>query len=350
MTAKRLFRRELTSAFLSAARKRETHGLLRTMLQVAENVRSDILLPASHALDTIEIERKDTGDMRGSDAKTLTIKTDRECEKTAEEGLRKAFPDALIIGEEKFGAASSAEKARLLQEAVTTGKLVFMIDALDATRDFRSGGDGYAVMITALQNNEVKAAVAYRCTDHSDPEAFGHTLTVARDDSVRIDGRVVKSLSERIFPTEPGKIRGYAAFEFIAAMKAANDGEFPNLSGQFDSLSDCWTCSKLYTDLLKGDHHFMLVSPPADLFDYPAGIALLQKAGGVVKFLDGTPATFEELVERQPFGKDVKASRAIENTLVFAVSEGVFQAVQKTVHAQLAAKAAPKNKPPVQAA
>lgn len=339
---KKHVRHELTSAFLQSASKKKSHNLLRNMLNVAEKIRSEILIPASRNLGAIEIERKDTGGMRDADAKTLTIKTDGECEKAAEEGLLKAYPDAIVLGEEKFGAADTAEKIRLLQEAATPGKLVFLVDALDATRDFRSGGDGYAVMITALQDNKIKAAVAYRCTDHSDPEAFGHTLTFAEDDRVRIDGRAVRNFPEREFPATADKIRGYAAFEFIAALKEKGDGKFPNLSGKFDSLSDCWTCSKLYADLLKGDHHFMLVAPPADLFDYPAGIALIEQAGGVVKFLDGTPASFAEMARRQPFGGTVENSKDLENTLIFAVSEGVFAAVQKTIQAALQPTAQPK--------
>lgn len=343
---KKHFRRELTSAFLEAASKKKTHSLLGALLKIAEKIRSEILLPASQALDSIEIERKDTGDGRGADAKTLTIKTDNECEKAAEEGLRKAFPDAVILGEEKFSAADDAEKFRLMQEAVTSDRLVFLVDALDATRDFRGGGDGYAVMITALQHNKVKAAIAYRCTDHADPDAFGHTLTVAEDDRVRLDGRAMRNLSERGFPAAPEKIRGYAGFEFIAAMQEKSGGKFPDLSGKFDSLSDCWTCSKLYADLLKGDHHFMLVPPPADLFDYPAGIALIEKAGGVVRFLDGMPASFPEIIRRQPYGGDPEAGRSIDNTLIFAVSEEVYAAVQKTIRAALAPQPRPKHPAP----
>lgn len=343
---KQNFRPELTSAFLEAASKKKTHNLLRAMLNVAEKIRSEVLLPASRVLDTIEIGRKDTGLMSKSDAKTFTIETDGECEKVAQEGLSKAFPDAFILGEEMFSEADTAEKIRLLQEAVTTDKLVFLVDALDATRDFRGGGDGYAVLITALQGGKVKAAVAYRCTDHSDPEAFGHTMTYAEDDRVRIDGRAVKPLSERSFPSAPDKIRGYAAFDFIAALKGNGGGKFPNLSGVFDSLSDNWTCSKLYTDLLKGDHHFMLVSPPIDLFDYPSGIALLQQAGGVARFLDGTPASFAEIVKRQPFGRNDDKSAALDNTLVFAVSEEVFATVQKALQSQ--AQPAPPTPTPTQ--
>lgn len=317
------------------------------MLETAEDIRSNILLPASRQLGSIEIERKDTGDMRGADAKTLTIKTDGECEALAEERLHGFFPDAIVIGEERFGAANNVEKAAMLQEALATDKMVFLVDALDATRDFRNGGDGYAVMITALQHNQVKAAAAYRCTDHADPDALGHTLTFAEDDGVRIDGHIVRPLSERQFPDSADKLRGYAGFEFIAAMKNAANNVFPDLHGKFDSLSDCWTCSKLYTDLLKGDHHFMLVPPPVDLFDYPAGIALIEKAGGVVKFLDGTPASFAEIVQRQPFGKTQDNSKNINNTLIFAVSEDVYAAVQKTILASLQTKPQPKPPAPV---
>ena len=332
---KKYFRRELTPQFMEAAKRRKPGSLLESLLSATEYVRQNILLPGSKNLDSITIERKDNGDQRNSDAKTLTIQTDRECEAEMARLLTKLYPEALLISEEKFGASTSEEKRAVLDEALKTDKLVILTDPLDATRDFRGGGDGYAVMVAVVQNGALKAAVAHRCTDHADPAGFGHTLTFEQGDGVRRDGRLIAPLSERSFSGDPKQLRGYAGFEFIEPMRrapGAPETGFPNLLGKFDSLSDLWTCSKLYDDLITGQHHFMLVPPPCDIFDYPAGIALIKEAGGVVKFLDGTDATFAEVVRRQAFFGKEEDAKSIHNTLVFAVSENVFAAVQKTVY------------------
>jgi fructose-1,6-bisphosphatase/inositol monophosphatase family enzyme len=340
---KKLIRNELTPKFVAAAKKKKTSSLLPRLLDITESVRSDILLPASKDLGSLVIERKEIGDGRTADAKTLTIRTDQECESAVEQKLRAAFPEALILGEEKFGRASVADKKRLMDEVLTTDKLVFLVDALDATRDFRDGGDGYAVMITAVRNKKTVAAVVHRCTDHADPSGLGHILTFEEGDGVRLNGLSLRPLSERAFTADPEKMRGYAAIDFIMAQKKA-EARFPNLTHAFDSLSDLWTCSKMYTDLVKGDHHFMLVDSPADIFDYPSGIALVERMGGVARYLDGSPATLDVIFARQNYGGGANDHKNIGNVLVLAVSEDVFSAVQRTILTR--AKNAPAPKPP----
>ncbi len=333
-------RHELTPQFLAAAHRSKPSSLLEKMLEMTETVRQDVLLPASLKIDDLAITRKANEGMVASDAKTVTIQTDRDCEDTMQRLLKASFPDAFVLGEEMFGAATKAEKVELLKEALSTEKMVFLVDALDATRDFTQGGDGFGVMVTAMQNGKVLAAVVHRATDHASPDNLGHTMTYEESDGVRYDGARLKSLSDRTFKTSLSQLRGYAAIDFVAAMKdGAKPTGYPNLNGKFDSVSDLWTCSKMYTDLLTGQYHFMLVAPPVDLFDYPAGIALLTKSGGVAKFLDGTPATFEELVKRQGFSRadGDESYRDVRNTMVLAVSEQVFDTVQKTVLSALPA-------------
>lgn len=332
----KLFRRELTPHFLAAARRKPA-GLLPTLLAATQLVRDTILLPASKNLADIEIHRKDTGSQRSSDAKTFSIETDHHCEAVMERELRAAFPDALLISEEKYGASTPAQQQALLEEALKTDKRVILTDPLDATRDFRGGGDGYGTMVAVVEKGEIVAAVAHRSTDAADPRGYGHTLTYEKGDAVRRDGQALAPLDKRSFPADPLQLRGYAALEFIAPMRGGTDlaeEGFPNLAGKFDSLSDLWTASKLYDDLITGRHHFMLAPAPTDIFDYPAGIALIRQAGGAVRYLDGTEATFAEVVKRQDFsGSADPAKISLGNTLVFAVSEEVFKTVQKTVYA-----------------
>jgi len=331
------FRKELTPEFLAAARIPAQTTLVEALLGATEQIRDDILLPASKNLDAIAVTRKDTGDLRSADAKTFTIETDRQCEEAMEKALHRSFPDALLISEEKFGACSPEEKRRVLDEALSTDKMVILTDPLDATRDFRQGGDGYGTMLAVLRHGEISAAVAHRSTDYANIDGLGHTLTFEEGDGVRIDGKRHKPLSERVFPTDAVHLRGYAGFEFIDAMKKGGTNGYPDLAGRFDSISDLWTCTKLYEDLIKGQYHFMLVPPPTDIFDYPAGLALVKESGGVAKFLDGTPATFAEIVKRQAF-EGAHDPKSVDNTLVFAVSDEVFRTVQKEIQQVMSPK------------
>jgi len=56
----KLFRRELSPQFLEAAEKRPVN-VLESLLAATEYVRDHILMPSSHHLEDIAIERKDTG-------------------------------------------------------------------------------------------------------------------------------------------------------------------------------------------------------------------------------------------------------------------------------------------------
>ena len=325
---KNIFRHELTPQFAEAARHKKPGSDMAKLLHITEAVRSEIIMPASKKLDEIVIEVKETGDGRQAAEKTFSIKTDHECEALVERKLKELFPDALVVGEERFGIASLQEKIAYIEEIKKTERDVFLVDALDGTRDFRTGGDGHSVIIVRVKKGEVVATVVHRNTDHADIEGTGHTITFEKGDGVRINGRKVKPLSERSFPSDPKIIRGYACYAVLRGdFDAAKDPARLRLA--FDSLSDAWTCATMYTDLLKGQHHFMLVDPPADMFDYPSGMALIKAAGGVARFMDGKEASVAELLKRQAYGKN--NTDKLSDILVLAVSEEVFTAVQKTV-------------------
>jgi fructose-1,6-bisphosphatase/inositol monophosphatase family enzyme len=296
-------------------------------LAIAEKVRQQVLLPASQELDLLEITTKNVDGQRSADAKTITIKTDNECEEFIEKIIACEMPNAFFLSEEMYGRADAEEKRRLIHEALTTTRPVMLVDPLDATRDFKNGGDGYGVMLTLAVQGQVKASVIRRCTDDSELDGHGHAITYGQGDAVRYDGQVLRPLNERSFPDSAIQMRGYAGVEFIDVMRkpGAHPG-FPNLTNKFDSISDLWTCGKMTEDLLKGTHHFMLVTPPVDIFDYPAAVTMLTRSGGVARFLDGTPATMREILIRQNRPIDI-----YKDTLVFAVSDKVFDVVRESL-------------------
>lgn len=322
------FRRDLTPAFLAAAAKAPmTKDPVKSLMSIAEKVRQHVLLPASKELHLLEIMTKTVDGQRTSDAKTFTIKTDNECEEFIEKIVAVEMPNAMFLSEEMYGRATPEQKNAFIQEALTTTRPILLVDPLDATRDFRNGGDGYGVMITLILNGQVKASVIRRCTDDAQVDGHGHAITFGNHDAVRYDGQILKALNERKFPETPSQMRGYAGIEFIDVMRKENSYPgFPNLINRFDSISDLWTCGKMTEDLLKGTHHFMIVTPPVDMFDYAAAATVLTKSGGVARFLDGTPATVTEILLRQNKPVDL-----MKDTLIFAVSEKVFDAVRENL-------------------
>ena len=325
------FRKTLCPAFLNASRRHKTRGYVENILKMTETVRKSVLMPARKDLDSIKITHKANDNMRDADAKNITIQTDRQCESLLNSQLKQQYPNALIIGEEMFGDMTPAEKRVLLQQAMMeTDRPVILTDALDGTRDFRNGGDGFAVMAAVIERGETVAAVIHRCTNDACPDAIGETLTYERGDGVRLNGKKVKSLNNRNFPHDPSHLRGYAGFEFISAKHGKDSAHYPDLAADFDSLSDLWTCSKFTGDMITGRHHFALIAPPVDMFDYPAVIAIVEQSGGTARFLDGTPASFAEMVKRQSFVTG-QQKPSLADTLVLAVSNEAFNAVRNTI-------------------
>jgi fructose-1,6-bisphosphatase/inositol monophosphatase family enzyme len=82
---------------------------------------------------------------------TFDIVTDADeaAEREIAAGLSKAFPSALIIGEE------AAEKDPNLLGKIATADLAFIVDPIDGTKNFASGLPLFGVMVAATVRGEV---------------------------------------------------------------------------------------------------------------------------------------------------------------------------------------------------
>jgi 3'(2'),5'-bisphosphate nucleotidase len=87
-----------------------------------------------------------------ADGSPVTI-ADQAAETIILEVLRRLSPDIPIVAEELFARNGGAE--------IGDAKKFFLVDALDGTKSFVSGGDGYTVNVALIENNHVVFGVVY---------------------------------------------------------------------------------------------------------------------------------------------------------------------------------------------
>ena len=115
----------------------ETDAVLTLLQDVAE----EVISPRFRALAAEEIHEKGSGDL-------VTI-ADREAESRIAAALQRAYPDALILGEE-----ATATDASLL-DAFRTADHAFTLDPVDGTKNFVKGSPDHAVMVAELRGSAV---------------------------------------------------------------------------------------------------------------------------------------------------------------------------------------------------
>lgn len=111
------------------------------VLQLMQETAEEVIRPRWRALADEEIAEKNPGDF-------VTV-ADHESEVLITEALHRAYPDALLVGEEA-SATDPAAAAR-----VHSVPHAFVIDPVDGTRNFIHGRKEYAVMVGELRHGEI---------------------------------------------------------------------------------------------------------------------------------------------------------------------------------------------------
>lgn len=111
------------------------------VLRLIQEVAAEVVTPRFGHLTDDEVGEKGPGD--------LVTAADREAEARIGEALRRAYPSALVLGEEAV-----ADDAGLL-DAFRTADHAFTLDPVDGTRNFVHGSPDHAVMVAELRAGEV---------------------------------------------------------------------------------------------------------------------------------------------------------------------------------------------------
>jgi fructose-1,6-bisphosphatase/inositol monophosphatase family enzyme len=226
----------------------ETDDLLTLLKDVAE----EVINPRFRGLVAAEITEKNPGDL-------VTI-ADHEAEVRITDALRRAYPDALVLGEE----ATAADPTML--DRFRSAEHAFTVDPVDGTKNFVHGSRDHAVMVAELRGGEVVRCWIWQ------PQ---HETAYVAERGAGAWGN-----GQRLVRPPLGEdLRGVTS----------RRSWLGRALGTLRALDLTWVCCGVdYPKLVEGAADFALYRR-AKPWDHAPGSLLLTEAGGFVGTFDGSP-------------------------------------------------------------
>ena len=232
---------------------------------LAEVGRNEIM-PRFRRVREIEVRTK-------TSAFDLVTEADETAEQEISAELTRAFPGAVIIGEE-----STARDAAML-ERIGPAELAFIIDPIDGTRNFVSGLPLFGTMIAATVRGEVVLGAIrdHVCAD----TAFalrGEGAWLAADDGRRFDLKVAR----------PAAVKD---MEAVIGVNFLPEPLRTTVAGNVSKLGmSAWLrcAAHEYRLAASGQCHLLFYNKLMP-WDHAAGWLLHREAGGYSAHFDGSP-------------------------------------------------------------
>lgn len=234
--------------------------LISTIRQVAR----EEILPRFRNLSSADVRAKTKPD-------DLVTEADLAAEARITEVLRKAFPDAMILGEE----AASVDPT--LRAKAAEAELALILDPVDGTWNFAKGLSTFGVLLAASR--------------YGTP-VFGLLYDVVMDDWVITDGQNGSFMARegaeplRLSTSAGGALHELTGFIHLSlmgdAVKAQVAATLPDFNQAYKLRCSCHE----YRLMTQGAADFCL-SGMMTPWDHAAGVIAIQQAGGVARMLDG---------------------------------------------------------------
>ena len=222
------------------------------VLKLLQDVAEEVIKPRFRALAAEEIAEKNPGDL-------VTV-ADREAEVRITEALLRAYPDALVLGEE-----ASADDPGLMGR-FHSAEHAFTVDPVDGTKNFVHGSPDHAVMVAELQGGEVVRSWIWQ------PQ---HEIAYVAERGAGAweNGRRL------VRPPLGDDLRGVTSRRTWVGRAV----------GALRALDLTWVCCGVdYPKLVEGAADYALYRR-AKPWDHAPGSLLLTEAGGFVGTFDGSP-------------------------------------------------------------
>jgi len=246
---------------LSAAQQAQIVNLVRRAAKAE-------ILPRFQNLSQSQIEAKSRPD-------DLVTEADLASEAMITRGLRRLFPDAMVVGEEAVAKDGS------LRQRMAEHAFAFVIDPIDGTWNYAKGIPLFGVILSVLRNGTPIFGLLY------DPIMDDYVIadeTDAQTRMVRKSGQATALATSQI--TDIGQMSGYIHFGLMP--KEVQHKLAPVLPEFMRTTVLRCSCHE-YRILAQANADFCL-SSTLNPWDHAAGVLACGKAGGVSAFLDdGAP-------------------------------------------------------------
>jgi fructose-1,6-bisphosphatase/inositol monophosphatase family enzyme len=255
----------------------ETDAVLTLIQDVAE----EVVTPRFRALAADEVHEKGPGDL-------VTI-ADRESEQRIAEALQRAYPAALVLGEE-----ATALDPTLL-DRFRAADHAFTLDPVDGTKNFVRGSPDHAVMVAEVRGGDVVRSWIWQ------PQHRRAYVAERGAGAWCNGGRLVR-------PPAGEDLRGVTS----------RGNWIGRALGALRALELTWVCCGVdYPKVADGSADYALYRRGKP-WDHAPGSLLLTEAGGHVGTFDGSPY--------RPQGDPPVG-------LITAADRGTYDLVQGLVHA-----------------
>lgn len=203
----------------------------------------------------------------------LVTEADEAAEVRIADGLRRAFPGCIVIGEE----AASARPALL--DGLAGAELAFVVDPVDGTANFAAGLPLFGVMAAVFRRGEIVGAVIHDPVgDDSALALRGEGAWIETPDGRRRDLRVAA-------PVRMAEMCGNVSWRFMPPERQAE------VCARLPRLAACWDyrCSAHIYRMMAGGHGHFAFYYRLYPWDHAPGWLLHREAGGYSASFDGKP-------------------------------------------------------------
>lgn len=239
---------------------------MATLLEIARS-----LLPVARAAGEIELKYYHQGAevMDKQDGSPVTL-ADQEAEALITSVLSKDYGDIPVVGEEAVAAGTIPD--------ISAGRF-FLVDPLDGTKEFITGGGDFTVNIALLENFVPVMGVIY--VPVSDTMYFG------------AQGEAYMSIKDAAFERIQVRPRPAEGLTVVAS-KRHGDPERLNDFLRDQTVAELinFSSSLKFCALARGQADYYPRLGPTSEWDTAAGEAILRAAGGSVTRLDNRPMTY----------------------------------------------------------
>lgn len=201
----------------------------------------------------------------------LVTEADHAAEAMLSRGLQQMFPHALVVGEE----AASADPA--LRGKIAEADLAFILDPVDGTWNFVNGLAMFGVIISVTRFGKPVYGLLY------DP-VMDDFISAEEDgpaEMTRATGR-----ARPISTSRGGNVNTLSGYMHFYLMDSAVQDRLAPLMPRFGRIGSLRCSCHEYRMLAQGGADFLL-SATLNPWDHAAGVLICQRAGGVVRMLDG---------------------------------------------------------------
>ncbi|WP_082358969.1 inositol monophosphatase family protein [Bosea sp. AAP35] len=201
----------------------------------------------------------------------LVTEADEAAERFIGAELARAFPGAVLVGEE------ATTRDPTLLDRLGEAELAFVIDPIDGTLNYAADLPLFAVMAAAIVKGETVAAVIHDpVLDDSALALRGEGAWLQGDAGTR-DLRVGRAPS-------PDSISGMVGWAYFPEPLRST---IPARFAKFGQVSSLRCCGQEYRLAARGNCDFLLYGA-LNPWDHAPGVLLYNEAGGHARMLDGS--------------------------------------------------------------